>query len=132
MARKTGGSSSGSTLVEHAIVLPALLMFLLAIADAGRLMWSNATLSSAVAAAARCGAVNPSVCGSTTAIQSYAVSQAWGITIAASAFTVTTPACGTQVQGTLVFSFVIPWFYVAGPFGASNTMTLSATSCYPP
>ncbi len=130
MARNNHGNS-GATLVEHAIVLPALLMFLLAVADAGRLMWSNATLASAVAAAARCGAVNPSVCGSTTAIQSYAVSHAWGIKVTAAAFTVTTPACGTQVKGTLTFSFVIPWFYVAGPFGSNNRMTLSATSCYP-
>ena len=50
---------------------------------------------------------------------------------AAPVFTVTspTPACGQQVNGTLTFTFIIPWFYGTEPVG--NAMTLNATACYP-
>jgi Flp pilus assembly protein TadG len=121
----------GSIAVEYAIVLPALLMFLLGLVDAGRLFWSYTTLSRSVAAASRCAAVDTINCRTAAAVQSYAAVQAWGLGLASSAFTVTTAACGTQVQGTMVFGFVTPWFYVAAPFGASNTLTLSAAACYP-
>jgi len=94
-------------------------------------MWVNTALAHAVSAAARCAAINVASCGTPTAVQAYAVSQAWGLGLAASAFTVTAPACGAQVSGTLSFSFVIPWFYVASPFGVGNAITLTSVACYP-
>ena len=122
----------GSIAVEYAIVLPALLMFLLGLVDAGRLFWSYTTLSRSVAAASRCAAVDTNNCPTASAVQSYAAGQAWGLN-PSPAFTVTTAAAcgGTQVQGTTVFQFFTPWFYGAAPFGAGNTLTLSATACYP-
>lgn len=125
------GSRRGSVAIEYAIILPALLMLLLGLVDSGRLVWSNTTLAHAVEAASRCAAVNVSICGSSTAIQSYAASQAWGLGLNSSAFTVTSVTCGIQVVGTMPFTFVIPWTYVAAPFGASNAITLNAMSCYP-
>jgi Flp pilus assembly protein TadG len=131
--RSAAGSDRvrGSIAVEYAIVLPALLMFLLGLVDAGRLFWSYTTLSRSVAAASRCAAVDTINCGTGIAVQSYAAGQAWGLGLASSAYTVTTAACGTQVQGSMVFQFFIPWFYGVAPFGAGNTLTLSATACYP-
>lgn len=117
--------------VEFAIVGPLLLMFLLALVDASWLLWSYTTLSRAVAAASRCAAVDTNTCATASAVQSYAATQAWGLGLASSAFTVTTPSCGTQVQGTLVYNFVTPWLYGASPFGASNSITLTSTACYP-
>jgi Flp pilus assembly protein TadG len=124
-------SRRGAEAVEFAIILPVLLTILLGAVDLGRLMWSNTVLAHAAEAAARCAAVNTFTCGSTTATQAYGVSQAWGLSLTSSAFAVTTPACGAQVVGTMTFNFVVPWLYVVQPFGASNAMTLTATSCYP-
>jgi Flp pilus assembly protein TadG len=121
----------GSTAVEFAVVLPVLLMFVLGLIDFGRLLWSNATLAHAVAEASRCGAVNTSVCGTTALIQSYAAAQAWGLALTSAAFTVTTPTCGVQVNGTMTFTFFIPWLYGSAPFGAANTLTLNALACNP-
>jgi Flp pilus assembly protein TadG len=117
--------------VEYAIVLPLLLTFVLGLIDSGRLLWTYATLSRAVTAASRCASINAVACGTTAAVRSYAAAQAWGLNLTASAFTVTTPTCGIQVGGTMVFQYFTPWFYLAVPFGASNTQTLTARACYP-
>jgi Flp pilus assembly protein TadG len=122
-------SQRGTAAVEMAIVLPALMMFSLGLLDMGRLLWTYATLSHAVEAAARCGAINTATCGTTATIQAYAVSQAWGIPIANSAFTPSVATCGEQVIGVMSYAYVLPWFYGTGPAG--NTSTLTATSCYP-
>jgi Flp pilus assembly protein TadG len=124
-------SRRGGAAVELAIILPAMLMFILGLMDCGRLLWTYTTLAHSVEAASRCAVVNSTTCGTTAAIQSYAASQAWGLGLTSSAFTVTAPTCGKEVLGTLTFTFVIPWFYGAAPFGAGNSMALSAMACYP-
>jgi len=120
-------STRGSEAIEFAICVPAFLMFALGIADCGRLLWTNANLALAAAAAARCGAINTSACGTTSLIQSYAAS----IGPTSAVFTATNPACGTQVSGTVSYQFFIPWFYEVSPFGTSNQLTLTAVACYP-
>jgi Flp pilus assembly protein TadG len=119
--------------VEFAIVLPALLLLLLGLIDTGRILWTYTTLSRSVAEASRCASINTNTCATVSTVASYAAGQAWGLGLTSSAFTVTVAAAcgGTQVQGTVAFQFFIPWFYVAAPFGASNTLTLTATACYP-
>jgi Flp pilus assembly protein TadG len=121
----------GAAAIEFAIILPVLLLFLLGIMDTGRLLWTFATLHRASDAAARCAAIQAAGCTTSSGTQSYAAAQAWGLTVLASAFTVTTPACGTQVAASYTFTFVIPWFYVVPPFGNPNSIPLTATSCYP-
>ncbi len=121
----------GSEAIEFALVLPAFLMFVVGIADVGRLLWTNTTLAHAAAVAARCGAINTSLCGTSSLVASYAATQAFSLGLTAAAFTVTKQACGTQVSGTMPYSFFIPWFYGASPFGASNQLTLTAVACYP-
>ena len=106
-ARSAPRGAGGSLAVEYAIVLPALLMFLLGLIDTGRLLWTYTTLSRAVAAGSRCASVDTIDCPTASAVKSYAAGQAWGLGLASSAFTVTTPACGTQVQGTMTFQFFI-------------------------
>lgn len=129
---RTGSARSrGATAVEFAIVLPVLMMFVLGLIDCGRLLWSYTTLAHAVEAATRCAAVNAVTCGTAAAIETYAASQAWGLGLTSAAFTVTAATCGTQVNGTFAFTFVIPWFYGTAPFGASNAMTLTAMACDP-
>ncbi len=123
---------SGNVAIEYGLILPLLLLFTFGIIDTGRMLWSFTTLSRATDAAARCAAVDSTTCGSTSLVQSYAVSQAWGLDVTTSAFTVTQPACGKQVSASYTFQFVIPWFFGSTPFGAANTIALTATACYPP
>lgn len=130
-AGAAGHMSEGSIAVEYAIVLPLLLLFVLGLIDTGRVLWSYTTLSRAVVAASRCASVNTTACGTAANVQAYAASQAWGMGLAASAFTVTVAACGMQVRGTMAFAYITPWFYIAAPFGVGNTLSLSATACYP-
>jgi Flp pilus assembly protein TadG len=122
---------AGVAAIEFAIILPVVLILLLGIMDAGRLFWAYTTLNSASAAAARCYAIQAAACTTTTAVQNYAVTQAWGLTISASAFTASKQTCGAQVSGTYFFAFVIPWFGGGSPFGSSNSITLTAVTCYP-
>jgi len=122
--RRRKRRTDGATAVEYALVLPALLLFVLGIIDVSRLLWTYTTLHRAVEAAARCGAVNEIDCVSSGQIQSYAAAQAWGMTITPGAFTVSNPACGVQVQANYDFTFIIPWML------GSSTLGLRATACY--
>jgi Flp pilus assembly protein TadG len=115
---------AGTAALEYAILLPVLLMMILGAMDAGRVIWLQVTLERAVEAAARCAAINTTICGSASAIQTYAASQAFGTTIAASQFAATSATCGANVTGTLPFAFVVPWI-------SKRKITLSATACYP-
>jgi Flp pilus assembly protein TadG len=118
----------GSAAIEYALILPAVLMVIFGLMDTGRLLWSYTTLSRAVEAAARCAAINTTRCGTASQIQTFATAEAWGMTIAASAFAVTTETCGIKVTGSFPFEFVMPGFNVVVP---SGTITLTASSCYP-
>jgi Flp pilus assembly protein TadG len=124
MADARGLGCRGTVAIEYALVLSALLIFVFGIMDAGRVLWTRTTLERAAEAAARCAAVNTATCGSAAEIQAYAVTQAFGLTIASTAFTPSTAACGSVVTATLPFTFVIPWIATSG-------ITLTATACYP-
>ena len=113
----------GAVAIEFAIIVPALLLFVLGIMDTGRLLWTYTTVYRASEAAARCFAILAPTCTTAVAAQSYAVTQAWGLPIAPAAFAVTSQACGARVIATYGFQFVIPWL--------SNSITLTATACYP-
>ena len=112
----------GTTAIEYAIILPALLLFLLGILDTGRLLWTYSALYRGAEAAARCAAVNVTDCASTSQIRNQAVAAAWGLTVDASAFTVTNPSCGVQVSASYSFTFTIPGF---------SAITLNPTACHP-
>jgi Flp pilus assembly protein TadG len=116
------GDRRGTTAIEYAIVLPALLLFLLGIMDTGRLLWNYTTLYRAVEAAARCGTVNLTDCGTTGQIQSRAVAEAWGMSVSAGSFTVADQACGLRVSTSYSFVFTIPGF---------SAITLEPEACFP-
>jgi Flp pilus assembly protein TadG len=121
-------SRSGAAAIEYAIVLPVLLLLVFGIIDVGRLLWTYTTLVRAGEAAARCYAVKAAGCTTVDEVQNYAVSQAWGLTVAASSFTVATSTCGAQVSASYVFGFVIPW---VSAYGSANSITLNTTACFP-
>jgi Flp pilus assembly protein TadG len=115
----------GTTAVETALVLPAFLLLLFAIIEAGFLFWTQTTLQSAVEAAARCAVVNSTLCGSTSAIQTYAASQAYGMTISSSSFSVSQPSCGYQVSISYSFNLIVTRLF------STSAITLTAKSCHP-
>lgn len=112
----------GAAAVETAMVLPALLLILLGSIEIGRFAWMRAGLQFAVQEAARCAAVQPTVCGTAAQTQAFAASKVTALNIPASDFTVSTPACGTQVQASAPYSYLIFGIFPAAP-------TLTAQTC---
>lgn len=125
--RSTSGRR-GSVALEYGLIAPLLLALVLGIIDTGRLIWTYTTLYRATEAAARCGAINTTTCATAAQIRAYAVTEAWGLTIDASAFTVAAQSCGLQVRASYDFNSIIPGFDLVAPIGL---ITLQATACYP-
>ena len=123
-ARHDQRDVSGAVAIELAFALPIVLLCVLGLIDFGRALWSQSTLNYAVQAAARCAAVNPTLCGTSAQIQSFAVGAAAGLTVKASNFSVTTAACGINVGASLPFEFSVPDLF-------QYTLVLSANACYP-
>jgi Flp pilus assembly protein TadG len=121
---KLARAREGVAAVEMAMLLPAFLTVLLGMVEFGRLFWTQSALQFAVEAAARCASVNTTTCGSASATQTYAASQAFGLTIPSTDFTVSTPSCGNEVSIAYSFGFVVPKLF---PW----TITLNAQSCHP-
>jgi Flp pilus assembly protein TadG len=115
---------SGVAAVEFALIAPAFVLLMLGVMESGRLLWTQASLHYAVEAAARCGAVDTTTCGTSGNIQNYAVAKASGLHLKSSVFTVSTPVCGTQVSASYAFKSVVPNLL---PY----TLTLTAKSCFP-
>ena len=112
----------GATAVEFGLSAPAFLFLVFGIIEGGFMLWTQFSLQHGVEMAARCGSVNKILCPGTTAIQSYASSNAYGLNPPTSTFSVSTPSCGTQVSASYAFPMV------TGLFGS---MTLTAQSCFP-
>lgn len=111
--------------------MPVLVLAIVGSIMEGWMLYSTNMLFYAVESAARCAAVNTTTCGGTTpakqisAVQAYAVSQAWGLNVTAASFQVTPgAACGWQVTGTYPFTFVMP-------FWANPTYNITANACFP-
>jgi Flp pilus assembly protein TadG len=114
----------GGAAVEMALVFPFLCLMILGAIDAGWMLWSSSTLDFAVEEAARCAAVDATNCGTTSNVQGVAVGKAMGLSMNASDFTVTSPACGKKVTATYVFPFLMP-------FSTNFNISIPAASCYP-
>lgn len=114
----------GTAVIEFAIILPILLLCVLGLIEFGRAIWTQATLDYAVQAAARCAAVDPLTCGTAAQTQQYATTKAPGLSLPASAFTVTNPACGVEVAASLAFDFLVPELL---PY----SQTFNARACFP-
>ncbi len=123
-------SRAGTTAVEFALLAIPFLLLVTGTMDATRLIWTNFSLQFAVEAAARCAAVNTMTCNSKTGVQSFA--SAAMTAPGAATFTYTAAATcsngvisvnGTQVSGTMTFTFTVTGF--------PTSMVLNAQSCRP-
>lgn len=122
---------AGVTAVEVAFLMPVLLLFLFGIVEFGRAMWIQSSLQYAVAAAARCAAIDPSTCGN---VPAYAAKQVLGLSIPSSTFTYTSGAScgisgytsGAKVSANYTFNTV-----VARLIPSLSNIHLNATACQP-
>lgn len=119
-----GDCNEGTTAVEIAIILPVFFALLFGIIEGGLLFYTQSTLQFAVEAAARCAAVDANTCSSPSTIQAYAASQASGMSVSSSSFTVSSPSCGQQVSISYPFNSIVPGLI---PW----TITLNVQSCHP-
>ena len=115
----------GASALEFALTAPVFFLFLFGIIELGLMFWTQIGLQHGAEMAARCATINTTLCPSNNpgAITSYATQQAYGLSLPASTFTYSTPACGNQVSASYTFQF--PEIMKIGP------LTLTAQACFP-
>jgi Flp pilus assembly protein TadG len=113
----------GATAVEFAVLLPVFLPLIFGVIQLGEMFWTQTAMQHAVEMAARCAAINATTCGSASQTQTYATTQAYGLTLPSGTFTASSAACGNQVAASYTFPFVTAWF--------PATINLTAQSCHP-
>ena len=106
----------GSAAIEFGLTAPAFLALLFGALQGALMLWTQLGLQHAVERAARCAAINASLCGTSAQVQAYAVTQGLANALPTSAFTLVSTGC---VSGTANVRFVI------------STVSLSARSCFP-
>ena len=122
--RRLWADRSGASALEFGLLLPVFVPLIFGVIEFGQVFWTQTALQHAVEMAARCATINSTTCGTASLTQTYAATQAYGLTFPAGTFVATTPACGNQVAATYSFPFsVTAWF--------PASINLSAKSCYP-
>lgn len=96
----------GTSAVEFAITLPVFILMLFGVWQVSFGIWAQCALQHGADMAARCMAVNPTVCSNIniSGIQSYAASQSYGLNPSPSVFAVSTQTCGNQVSAAYTLS----------------------------
>jgi len=115
----------GTTAIEFALVAPLFFVLMCAVIEGGLVLWTQIGLQRGAQAAARCASVNPTLCGTSSDIQSYAAQQAFGLSVAPATFTFSPSACGNQVSANYNFAFFAGYFFNA------SALSLTAQSCFP-
>ena len=122
--RRLWADRSGASALEFGLLLPVFVPIMFGIIQLGQVFWTQTALQHAVEMAARCATINATACSSTGLTQTYATTQAYGLTFPNGTFVATAAACGNQVTATYTFPFMgAAWF--------AASINLSARSCYP-
>ena len=115
---------AGQDLVEYAVLLPALMMLLLGIAEFAIIVFSYDTLASAVREGARYGIIHPA---DTVGIESHARRMTTGLDPAALTIQTSYPGGNTlQVQATYDYHLLTGFLVEA--LGGSPTLRLRAAT----
>jgi Flp pilus assembly protein TadG len=114
----------GATAVEFSLTAPVFFAIVFGLIDCGLLLWTQLGLQHATELAARCASVNKTLCADAPAIQTYASTQVFGMTVPTSVFAVSQVACGNRVTASFDFGLI------AGYFG-TPLITLNAAACFP-
>jgi Flp pilus assembly protein TadG len=112
----------GATAIEFAMILPIFCMLVLGVIDGAQLANSISSMNYAVQEAARCSAVNTTVCTNANTTRAYAASKYAGPAIGP-VFASTTAGCGHTVTATATFELNVAVLVYDIP--------ITASSCYP-
>lgn len=104
--RRLRVDSSGASAVEFAIVLPVFILVVMGAISAAMLIFTISSLNYAVEDAARCAAVNKTLCPDADSTTTYALSKYVGPQITP-VFAYSTSGCGNTVTATGVYSMDI-------------------------
>lgn len=115
----------GTAAIEFAILSTVFFGLLFGILEGGYILYMDLGIQHATEMAARCASVNSTTCGSTSAIQTYAASQAYGVSPPSSAFTYSSTTCGNKVTASYNYSFLGSYFW------GRSSVTLTGSSCFP-
>lgn len=121
-SRRVLHDSGGTSAIEFAIVAPVFLAMVVGGIYMCMMLFAMGSLQEAVEAAARCWAVNTTVCTSASSAQDYATSHYYGPSYSPT-FTATNPSCGYQVAGAITYSWNFYYSTVSVP--------LNAVACFP-
>ena len=120
--RRFWADRGGASAVEFAIVLPVFILLVLGSISAALLTFSVSSLNYAVEDAARCAAVNKTLCSNAGTTVKYARKRYAGPPITA-VFAYSTAGCGNTVTATGTFSLdIVPEL---------SQIPLKASACHP-
>lgn len=124
--------TSALTAIEFALTAPVLLAFIFVLIEGGRLEWTRQVLQEVNTNAMRCMTLGQDICGSTSAVQSYARSRglAWGVSLDNATITVAAGQTCGGVSGMNRITIALPYNSVIGLLPAAPKL-LSSTACYP-
>lgn len=115
---------TGTAAIEFAMTSWVYVLLLMAIIEGSFALWIQAGIQHGSEMAARCASVDHNNCGSTSAIQTYAAAQSYGLNPPTSTFTVTTPTCGYRVSASYTLTYLTNFFN-------PSSVTLTGSSCFP-
>lgn len=116
----------GTAAIEFAILSTVFFALIFGILEGGYVLYMDLGIQHATEMAARCATVySSSTCNSSSAIQTYAATQAYGISPPASAFTYSSTTCGNKVTASYTYSFLGSYFW------GGSSVTLTGSSCFP-
>ena len=117
-------SESGVAAVDFAIIVTAFISMMFGIINIGLILWDLGSMQYAVEAAARCASVDATNCGSANAIQTFALTQYYGESLASNPFTYAATGCGHTVTASYTYSLNLPLV-------TTYSVPLAATACFP-
>jgi Flp pilus assembly protein TadG len=114
---------AGATSLEFSLVGLMFFGLLIGVVEMGRVLWTINALHYGAEQAARCAAINATLCGNNGLLQTFAAGIG-GSNLPGTAFTLNTgAACGMQVTASYAMTLYIPYVRM--------NPTLTATACFP-
>lgn len=123
----------GAAVIELALVLPMVIMFIFGLIEGARAIWTFQTLQETAFKAARCMVIGRTPCESTDDARNYAVAIAGqsNITVPLDGVTAEAAATCDGLGGQGRVQIVMPYEVVIGSFFNMDISNLTVTACMP-